>query len=84
MYFIYLLLGFVAICFAIWLIFLIKRGPKAIFLSSLLGVLLLFVLKFFESNFGVLIPINFITLGFSTILGIPGVIGIMTIIFLFF
>lgn len=84
MYLLYSLLGLLVIALLLWLLFLIKRGPKIVFFSALSGLMFLAVLKFLQAYHGFYVPINFITILFSTFLGVPGVIGILTIIFLFF
>ncbi len=84
MYLYYSLLFFLIITSILWILFLVKSGLKMVLASAISGLLLLIILKILEAYHGLFVPINFITLLFSSFLGVPGTIGILTIIFLFF
>ncbi|WP_335872925.1 pro-sigmaK processing inhibitor BofA family protein [Bacillus sp. 2205SS5-2] len=48
-------------------------------MKVMIGALFLFFLNAFGSQFGVHVPINFVTSSISGVLGIPGVIGLTII-----
>ena len=69
----------------VYAVFAAKNGDfkKTIFRTALIGIVLLFCLHITGRYFGFMIPLNLYTISFSALTGLPGVVLVSLINFLF-
>ena len=79
------IIGILIICELVILYFALKKGGlfKIIFLNALLGILAVAAINLTEKYTGCYIPINAYTVFFPSAFGLPAVIGLVLLKFIF-
>ena len=70
--------GLLAVCFFGKILLIPLKVIGKILLNSLLGGIFLLIMNAVLGNFGIILPINAITAAVTGLLGVPGIIGIIT------
>ena len=70
--------GLLAVCFFGKILLIPLKVIGKILLNSLLGGIFLLIMNAVLDNFGIILPINAITAAVTGLLGVPGIIGIIT------
>ena len=70
--------GLLAVCFFRKILLIPLKAIGKILLNSLLGGIFLLIMNAVLGNFGIILPINAITAAVTGLLGVPGIIGIIT------
>ena len=70
--------GLLAVCFFVKILLIPLKVIGKILLNSLLGGIFLLIMNAVLGNFGIILPINAITAAVTGLLGVPGIIGIIT------
>ena len=70
--------GLLAVCFFGKILLIPLKAIVKILLNSLLGGIFLLIMNAVLGNFGIILPINAITAAVTGLLGVPGIIGIIT------
>ena len=70
--------GLLAVCYFGKILLIPLKAIGKILLNSLLGGIFLLIMNAVLGNFGIILPINAITAAVTGLLGVPGIIGIIT------
>lgn len=84
----YIILGlliFIGICLMFIFVYAYKSKSffKTLFLNSILGIILLLIINLLRKYIGAYLPLNYITVFSSGVLGIPAVIGLLILNLIF-